>query len=445
MLRSAPEGECLIERAKTSPRAKKKVNVFFLLPWIHLLSAIAAQRTSRVVSHFESITMSHAHSSRPPKVALMVETSNAYARGLLTGVKDYVRIHGPWNVHLSEHGRGDRPPKWISNWDGDGIVARVENKHIARALADLRVPIVDLSSYRYLSSAPVATTDNALIAKLAFDHFRERGFRHFAFCGDNRFAWSVARGGFFDERAREAGFDCEHYATPPGHDADSDPETDAIAEWLRKLPCPVAVFACYDARGQQVLDACQRAGLTVPEQVAVVGVDNDELLCELSPPPLSSVIPDTRRTGWEAAAMLDRLMRGEKVAADVLRIPPLGVCTRQSSDTYAVDDPRIARALQFIRENAYKGITVGDVLHKCPMARRVLEQRMRELLGRSPHEEITRLQIQRAKDLIAGTDLNLEEIADRSGFRSAQYLSVVFKREVTVPPSDYRRLHGQSK
>lgn len=379
---------------------------------------------------------------RPPKVALMIETSNAYARGLLGGVKDYVRVHGPWNVHLSEHGRGDLPPKWINDWDGQGIVARIENKHIAKALSELRVPIVDLSSRRYLPAAPVVTTDNAIIARLAFDHFRERGFQHFAFCGDQRFAWSIARGGFFDERVREAGFDCLHYITPPGHDADSDPETDLIAEWLRGLPCPVAVFACYDARGQQVLDACQRAGLSVPEQVAVVGVDNDELLCELSPPPLSSVILDTRRTGWEAAELLDAMMRGKAPDTDIIRIPPLGVCTRQSTDTHAVDDPRIAKALQFMRENAFKGVSVTDVLQKCPMSRRVLEQRMQELLGRSPREEILRLQIQRAKDLLAGTDLNLDEIAERSGFRSAQYLSVAFKREVDLPPSEYRRIHA---
>lgn len=374
----------------------------------------------------------------------MVETSNAYARGLLAGVKNYVRVHGPWNVHLSEHGRGDLPPKWIKDWDGQGIVARIENKHIAKALSELHVPIVDLSSRRYLPAAPVVTTDNAIIARLAFDHFRERGFQHFAFCGDQRFAWSIARGGFFDERVREAGFDCLHYITPPSHDADSDPETDLIAEWLRGLTCPVAVFACYDARGQQVLDACQRAGLSVPEQVAVVGVDNDELLCELSPPPLSSVIPDTRRTGWEAAALLAQMMRGESVKADVHRVPPLGVCIRQSSDTYAVDDSRIARALQYIRENAFTGISVADVLHHCPMSRRVLEQRMQELLGRSPREEILRLQIQRAKTLLTSTDLNLEQVAERSGFRSAQYLSVAFKREVEIPPSDYRKLHTPS-
>jgi LacI family transcriptional regulator len=369
---------------------------------------------------------------------LLIETSNAYARGLLGGVKDYIRTHHPWNVHLSEHSRGDRPPKWLADWDGDGVLARVENKQIARALAELRVPVVDLSSHRYLPTSPVVTTDNAAIAQLAFEHFRERGFRRFAYCGVDRFAWSVARGGFFDELVRAAGFSCEHYSAPPDFAPDSDGETDAIVQWLCKLPQPIAVFACYDARGQQILDACQRAGLPVPDRIAVLGADNDDLLCEFSPPPLSSIVLDTHRTGWEAADLLSRLMRGAHPAVEVHRISPLGICTRRSTDMHAVDDPQIARALHIIREYACTGLTVGELLKKCPMSRRVLEQRMKELLGHSPHEEITRLQIRRVKDLLVATELTLEEIADRSGFRNAQYLSVAFKREVGLPPSTFR-------
>lgn len=371
-------------------------------------------------------------------MALLIETSNAYARGLLAGVRDYIQTRGPWNVHLAEHGRGDRPPKWLAEWDGDGVLARVENKQIARALAELRVPVVDLSSHRFLASAPAVTTDNAAIARLAFQHFFERGFRHFAYCGVDRFAWSVARGGFFDELVRQSGSSCHHYATPLDFGPDNDAETDAIAQWLVGLPQPVAVFACYDARGRQLLDACQRAGLTVPDQVAVLGADNDDLLCELSSPPLSSVMLDTRRTGWEAADLLYRLMCGCRPRAEIRRLEPLGICTRRSTDIHAVEDPQIARALHVIREEACRGLTVNKLLKRCPMSRRVLEQRIKKLLGRSPHEEITRLQIRRIQHLLLSSELTLEEIADQTGFRNAQYLSVAFKREVGMPPSEYR-------
>jgi len=378
---------------------------------------------------------------RPPKVALLIETSNAYARGLLAGIRKYVRIHGPWNVHLWEHGRGDRPPKWIADWDGDGVLARVENKQIARALADLRTPIVDLSSHRHLPNVPAVTTDDAAIARLAFEHFAERGFRHFAYCGDERFAWSIGRGGFFDELVRHAGLNCEHYNAATGQCVDGDAETDAIAEWLRGLLRPTAVFAGYDARGQQVLEACQRAGLSAPEQVAVVGVDNDELLCELAPVPLTSVIPDTQRTGWEAAELLSRLMKGEQIEPTVHRIPPRGIAMRQSTDVSAVDDVHIAKAARFIRENACMGIGVVDVVAAVPMGRRLLEKRFRSMLGRTLRQEITRVQMQRVKELLVGTDLSLAEIAGRAGFKYVEYLTFVFKREFGMSPSGYRIEH----
>ena len=373
---------------------------------------------------------------RPPKVALLVETSNAYARGLLAGIEGYILEHGPWSVYLGEHGRGDRPPDWLAKWDGDGIIARIENRRISGALQKMRVPIVDLSAAQLLPAAPIVTTDNAAIARLAVQHFTERGFRHFAYCGDGHFAWSVARGEYFSLFARSAGHPCAVYA-PAGPRGNSDTETDDIARWLRALPKPVAVFACYDAVGQRVLDACRRAGMAVPEEVAVLGVDNDELLCALSPP-LSSIKLNTHRTGWQAAAVLALMMEGETVPTEPQRIPPIGIVTRQSTDVLAVDDPLIARALLYIREHACEDIGVKDVLRHCPMARRTLEARLKTLLGRSPNEEILRVRLNRVKELLTGTELTLAEIADRAGFRHTEYLSVVFKRETGQPPSVYR-------
>ena len=377
---------------------------------------------------------------QPPKVALLIETSNAYARGLLAGIGDYVLGHGPWSLYLGEQGRGDRPPDWLAKWGGDGIIARVENRSTARALAAVRLPVVDLSAARLLPGAPVVTTDNAAIARLAVQHFTERGFRHFAYCGDARFAWSMARGEYFSLFIRGSGGTCAVYAAEKAR-AGGDAETDGIARWLRRLPKPVAVFACYDARGQRVLDACRRAGLAVPEEVAVLGVDNDELLCAMTPPPLSSIILNMQRAGWEAAALLAVLMKGGKVAPGPLLVPPLGVAVRQSTEVLAVDDPQVARALRYIREHACEGIGVEDVLRQCPMARRALEARMKALLGRTPHEEIQRVQLNRVKELLSGTDLALAEIAGRAGFRHTEYLSVVFKREIGLPPSAYRQEH----
>ncbi len=381
----------------------------------------------------------------PPKVALLVETSNAYARGMLAGVEEFISTRGPWTVYLGEHGRGDRPPAWLERWEGDGIIARVENENIARALASMRLPVVNLSFTPLIATAPTFTTDNVGIAELAVTHFLERGFQHFAYCGREEFAWSIDRGEAFARRLVSVGRKCAIFSRPARVAGDTDAEIESIAAWLRTLPKPLAVLACYDFRGQQVLDACRRAGFTVPDEIAVLSVDNDELLCALSPPPLSSVILNPRRSGWLAAEALDLMMRGKHVPAVVTHIPPLGVATRQSTDTMAVDDVQVAKAVRFIRERACSGIDVSDVLRACPMSRRALEQRMQAVIGRTPHAEILRVQIARARQLLAATSLSLPEVAEKCGFRHAEYLSVAFKRETGVPPSEYRRDRGSGR
>jgi LacI family transcriptional regulator len=216
-------------------------------------------------------------------------------------------------------------------------------------------------------------------------------------------------------------------------------EARELARWLKELPKPVGIMACYDIRGQQVLDACRGAGLAVPDEVAVIGVDNDTLLCELASPPLSSVIPNAHRAGYEAAALLDKLMEGKRVPATARLIAPLGIAERQSTDVLAVDDRNVARAVQFIREHACEGINVSDVLRVVPLSRRVLEQRFQRLLGCTPREEILHVRLARVKQLLGETELPLYLVAERTGFEHVEYLSVVFKRETGRTPSAWRQ------
>lgn len=374
---------------------------------------------------------------RRRQVAVLIETSNAYARGLLQGVVHYIREHLPWSFHLMEQGRGDDPPPWLAGWDGDGIIARIETPRIARAVVKTGLPAVDLSAARLVPDLPWVETDDEAIARLAADHLIERGFKRFAFCGDARFNWSVWREKHFFERLKAAGHACEVYRSFAAA-GDVAAEARALARWLRDLPKPVGIMACYDIRGQQVLDACRGAGLAVPDEVAVIGVDNDALLCELASPPLSSVIPNAHRAGYEAAALLDRLMAGQRVAATAHLIPPLGIAERQSTDVLAVDDRDVARAVQYIREHACDGINVSDVLKAVPLSRRVLEQRFQRLLGCTPREEILHVRLARVKQLLGETDLPLYLVAERTGFEHVEYLSVVFKRETGKTPSAWR-------
>ncbi len=378
-----------------------------------------------------------APTARRRQVALLIETSNAYGRGLLQGVVHYIREHQPWSFHLMEQGRGEDPPAWIERWAGDGIIARIETPRIAQAVVKAGVPAVDVSAARLVPALPWVETDDQQIARLAAGHFVERGFRHFGFCGDARFNWSVWRENHFRSEIEVAG-QTMHCFRPTNSGGDIAAETADLRRWLQNLPKPIGIMACYDIRGQQVLDACRSAGLAVPDEVAVIGVDNDALLCELASPPLSSVIPNTHRAGYEAAALLDRMMAGKRVSPEARLIAPLGIAARQSTDVLAIDDREIALAVRFIREHACGGINVSDVLRAVPLSRRVLEQRFLRLLGHTPREEILHVRLNRVKQLLAETDLPLYLIAERTGFEHVEYLSVVFKRETKRTPGAFR-------
>lgn len=381
--------------------------------------------------------------TRPPKVALLIETSNAYARELLHGVREWLRHHGPWTIFLSQTGRGAEPPQWLKGWKGDGIIARIETPMIARAVAAARLPAVDVSAARLLPELPWLETDDRAIAQTAAEHLRERGFREFAYVGDDRFNWSRWRRDAFAAHLTQHGLRCWDFAQVSLSDssrgeADWETQLANLMRWLKSLPKPLGVFAGYDIRGMQILEACRRLELAVPDQVAVLGVDNDELLCDLADPPLSSVIPDVRRTGHEAASLLDRMMRGENIRGEGRLFVPLGVATRQSTDVVAVADRHISTAVRFIREHACNGITVAEIVKQVPLSRRVLETRFQQLLGRSPHEQIMAVKLDRVKRLLSETDLSLAAIADRTGFKHVEYLSVAFKRQVGVTASEYR-------
>jgi LacI family transcriptional regulator len=379
------------------------------------------------------------------RVILLIETSNSYCRGLLRGINAYVQEHRGWSTYLTEQGRGDPAPKWLlENLQGDGIIARIENRRIAAAVMKLGLPVVDVSAARAVPELPWVETDDVAIARLAAEHLIGRGFRNFAFCGDDRYNWSRWREEEFVRVITEAGHPCHIYKRQR-HRTNAAPnlfeEEKQLAAWAQQLPKPIGVMTCYDVRGQQLLEASRKTGISIPDEVAVIGVDNDELLCNLSDPPLSSVIPDKHRTGYEAAKMLDRLMNGKSLPQQSLRVEPIGIVTRQSTDVLAVADGDISQAVKFIREHACEGIRVEDVLKTVPLSRRMLEHRFKKMLGRTPHDEILRMQFQRVIQLLTETSMPLATIANQAGFQHGEYLSVAFKREFGMPPSVYRQHH----
>ncbi|GIG88581.1 AraC family transcriptional regulator [Plantactinospora endophytica] len=382
-------------------------------------------------------TATPVRSSGTRHVALLVETSNAYARGLLVGIRKYLVSHPGWSIYLAEHSRHETDLSWLDGWRGDGVIARIENQETAERVRRLRVPAVDLSAAYLTPELPCVETDDATIARWATEHFAERGLRNFAYCGDARFGWSVKRGDHYAAEVRRLGHEPHEFRMEPSGTLAGDRL--ALASWLLDLPKPVGVLTCYDIAGQEVLEACKIAGLAVPDSVAVLGVDNDELMCNLTTPALSSIQPDTTRTGFLAASLLDQMMSGQALDPCLHLIPPLRVETRQSSDILAVADPVVARALQLIRDRVDEGIPVSAVQRHVGLSRRALDYRFLRVLGRTVHEEITRVRMERLADLLIRTDWTLPRLAERLNFSHAEYMGVAFKKYSGKSPGEYRR------
>jgi len=382
-------------------------------------------------------------SRNTPRVALVVETSLASGRDILRGIGRYVREHGPWSIYHAPRGLEESAPSWLRDWDGDGIIARLQNARIAEAVVASGIPAVDVLGVVRHPRLPLAHVDNAAIARLAAEHFLERGFRNFGFCGLDRINWSDERRDAFAKAVTQAGGECLLYTLRRGERWDD--QMNDLAAWVRSLPPPCAVMACNDPRGQLVLEACRRVGVRVPDEVAVVGVDNDEPICAISDPPLSSVVPDHERVGYEAAAMLDRV-RAHEIGHDVsVFVPPTGLVARQSSDVLALSDREVAQAIGFIREHACLGLGVDEVCHELALSRSTLQRRFRNLLGRTIHDEIIRVRLKRAQELLAETDMPIEKIALRCGFGHQEYLGAVLRARIGQTPASYRRRVGRAE
>jgi LacI family transcriptional regulator len=377
---------------------------------------------------------------KTPRVLVLVESSTGYGRRLLEGIGRYALEHGPWSIYLEEHGQYRRLPHWMHTWRGDGIIVRGTSSEMIRALRKTGAPMVETDRLVKGFNLPLVYVNEELTAEAAADHFLERGLTSLAYCNISKTYWSGLRGDAFAGELAKRGLPCNTFLLPKNLvKSDWGRLQTTLVDWLRKLPNPVGILAENDICGYRLLDACRLIDLAVPEQVAVLGVDNNFSLCRITSPPLSSVDTNVARIGYEAGALLERMMRGEKPPAEPVLINPLGVVARQSTDVLAVDDPELASALRYIRERACEGIDVHDVLNVVAMSRRVLERRFQASLGRTPKDEIRRVRMNRARELLSQTDLPIARIARQTGFSSPAYLANVFTRQFDISPSAYRQ------
>lgn len=380
-----------------------------------------------------------------PKVALLVETARGVGRELLRGIARYSRLHGPWSFHITPGDYKQIVPK-MKQWGGTGIIARIPDARAARAILRAGVPTIalGLTDEQMRPESPLSrlseiSSDPVAVSRLAADHLLERQFAHYAYVGSEDRGWAKRRERTFDKYLAQQGFRPHIYRQPKRvQDRVWEREQDFLAEWISELPTPVGLFACDDDRGREVLEACTLAGLRVPADVAVVGVDNDEVFCDLSDPPLSSVSLNSEAAGYRAAEILDGMMRGRIRKPRRIVIEALGVVPRRSTQVIALEDEELATALQFIRHRNGRGISVNCVVQEVAVSRRNLEMKFRRLVGHTILEEIQLAKLERAKRLLLETPYPISKVAKIAGFGTATYFIQFFQKRVGKTPRKYR-------
>jgi LacI family transcriptional regulator len=359
---------------------------------------------------------------------------SAYGSGVAKGIADYARAQGRWRLFalIGQDGNINAPRQLSAD---AAVVWRDNCNMLPRG-----IPCVYVGSGCGTPADGRICGDNHAIGAMVADHLLERGLQHFSFVGPDPVHPRCLG---YRERIQQAG---AHYIETPADiglnltllNADWDIDLDHLGRWIALLPKPVGLMAHNDVTARRVVAACRQAECLVPEQVAIVGVDNNDLICELSDPTLSSVDRAARQTGQRAAALLAGMLQGQPPPPQPIIVPPLGIVVRRSSDMLAIDDVEVAAALRFIREHSHEPIGIDSILQAVPVSRRSLERRFRRLVGRSMHAEIQRVRIDRARDLLARTSLPVPRVAAGCGFNSPEHFTTTFRSATGFTPTAYR-------
>ena len=374
------------------------------------------------------------------RVALIVETSLARGREIFFGIASYLREEGPWSI-VHEPGTLEQSlPRWLDKWRGDGIIVRVQSQRVAEAIAAAGVPAIDVLGVVMAFRSPGSRRRRG-DGREGAEHLLDQGYRHFAFIGIAGENWSQRRAQAFASGSRRRASlvtIISSSGTPRRNRAGGT----ARRSWRAgcwDLPKPIGLMVASDRLGPHTLETCRSNGLVVPDDLGVLGVDNDEPLCEISDPPLSSVWPNYRQVGYEAARQLDALMREGRRPPGPTLVKPKSLQARMSTDMLAVADANVARSLRYIREHACDAIDVDEVVDSVPMSRTALQRGFREVLGRSIHAELVRVRLARARQLLEDTDLPIAVIAERTGFHHQAYMGAVFRKHLDATPGQLRR------
>ena len=381
-------------------------------------------------------------SSRVKRVALLLESDMAFDRAIARGVGEYIRSHTGWIILMDPMTKATI--EGLEHWDPDGIITSIHLPAINDIATIGKIPIVGFGSYSEKTDGhlafPIVTSNQEEIGRMAARAFINKGLQNFAFCGgDEQALWCCQRRDGFVEEVRKNNYSCDIYKSDCPSPISMPDAIRSLGNWLEGLPKPTGVFVFFDGWARWVLDACVVQNLQVPQEVSVIGVDNDRWLCELSQPRLSSIDANVMTAGYQAADLLNRMMLGDTNIPKLTFIDPSKVEERDSSSYLAFADPEVAFAMRYIKEHACDPITPNDVLKVTGMSNSTAYRKFMKGIGRSIHSEIQRVQMERVKELLTTTNLSITAVAQKAGFENIRYLTKVFRDATGLTPTEFRR------
>lgn len=381
------------------------------------------------------------NSKKIPRIAILVETSTFWGRQVFTGILNYDREFGPWHLFIEPRGIEESFSTPL-DWSPDGVIARVSHPKMMTELKSLQVPLVNVSGINIPGADfPCVAVDHRAAGQIAAEYFLSRGYRQCGYYSILGLPYVSTQQQAFSAALEKEEANCSVYSVRPSHGAEpvwGAHQSDLI-EWIKSLPKPVGILSWNASASRQVMYAAQEAGFLVPEDVAILSGTDDDLFCQAARIPLSGMRAPAEQIGYQAAQVLDGMMRGKSHPKKPILLSPLGVTTRQSTDTLAIQDAALQKAVRYIRANSNRNIDVREVVSHSGLSRRMMEIKFMTLLHRTPAEEIRRVHLERAKELLEQTNLPIPEVAEGSGFGSPERLAVVFKSAYGLSPLSYRK------
>jgi LacI family transcriptional regulator len=385
------------------------------------------------------------------KIILLIDFAEEYSKSLLKGITTYSREFGPWIFcrmplfHRETVGI-DGILKWAQEWGANGIIGQLYNDKDIQKIVKAGIPVIAQDFKERFVDIPNITGAYHETGVLGADYFIKKGFKNFAFYGFKDIVWSRERAEGYEERLARAGHAVHYFEHKKARSSELwYYKPSSLSRWLKSLPKPIALMTCDDNQGQHITEACRQAGIRIPEEVAVLGVDNDVMICDMSDPPLSSIALDVEKGGYDAAKLLHQMMKKEVPGYYDIVVKPTQVITRHSTDIYATNDDHIASSLKYIHQNIDKNLHVDEVVKQVPLSRRALEKRFLEITGYPIYKYISNLRIEKFSKKLLDTDMSVFEIALDMGLTDSKNLARQFKQAKGCKPSEYRNRYLAGK